>query len=63
MSFVATWVDLEIIILRKVNQTEEDKYHTISYLNPKKKKKIITYKKRKKKKDTNEVICRTETDS
>ena len=28
--FVATWMDLEIIILSEVNQTEKDKYHTIS---------------------------------
>ena len=30
MSFAATWIDLEIIILSEVNQTEKDKYHTIS---------------------------------
>ena len=27
--FAATWVDLEIVILREVNQTKKDKYHTI----------------------------------
>jgi len=26
MPFAATWVDLEIIILREVSQTEKDKY-------------------------------------
>ena len=30
MPFVATWMDLEIIILSEVSQTEKDKYHTIS---------------------------------
>ena len=27
---VATWMDLEDIILSEINQTEKDKYHTIS---------------------------------
>ena len=27
MSFAATWMDLEIIILSEVNQTEKDTYH------------------------------------
>ena len=27
MSFVATWMDLEIIILSEVSQKEKDKYH------------------------------------
>ena len=27
MSFAATWIDLEIIILSEVSQTEKDKYH------------------------------------
>ena len=26
--FIATWMDLEIIILSEVSQTEKDKYHT-----------------------------------
>ena len=26
----ATWMDLEIIILNEVSQTEKDKYHTVS---------------------------------
>ena len=30
--FAATWMDLEIIILSKVSQTEKDKYHTISLI-------------------------------
>ena len=30
MPFAATWMDPEIIILSEVNQTEKDKYHTIS---------------------------------
>ena len=29
MSFAATWMDLEIIILSEVNQTEKDKYYMI----------------------------------
>ena len=32
MSFAATWVDLEIIILSEVSQKEKDKYHMISLL-------------------------------
>ena len=27
MPFAATWMDLEIVILSKVSQTEKDKYH------------------------------------
>ena len=30
--FAATWMDLEIIILSEVSQTEEDKYHMISLI-------------------------------
>ena len=29
MSFAATWMDLEIVILSEVSQTEKDKYHMI----------------------------------
>ena len=29
MSFAATWMDLEIIIISEVSQTERNKYHTI----------------------------------
>ena len=32
MPFAARWVDLEIIILSEVSQTEEDKYHMISLM-------------------------------
>ena len=30
MAFTATWMDLGIIILSKVNQKEKDKYHMLS---------------------------------
>ena len=30
MSFAATWMDLEVIILSKVSQKEKDNYHMIS---------------------------------
>ena len=32
MSFVATWMDLKIIILSEVSETEKDKYHKISHM-------------------------------
>ena len=32
MPFAAIWMDLEIIILSEVSQTEKDKYHTISLM-------------------------------
>ena len=32
MSFAATWMDLEIVILSKVSQTEKDKHHMISLI-------------------------------
>ena len=32
MTFAATWMDLEIIILSKVSQTKKDKYHMISLI-------------------------------
>ena len=32
MPFAATWMDLEIIILGEVSQTEKDKYHMISFI-------------------------------
>ena len=55
MPLAATWVDLEIIILSGVSQTEKDKY--LSY--------DTAYKKMLsgKKNDTNELIYKTETDS
>ena len=30
MPFVATWMNLDIVILSEVSQTEKDKYHMIS---------------------------------
>ena len=30
MPFAATWMDLEIVILNEVSQTEKDKYHMTS---------------------------------
>ena len=32
MPFAATWMDLEIIILSEVSQTEKDKYRMISLI-------------------------------
>ena len=32
MPFAATWMDLEIITLSEVSQTEENKYHVISLI-------------------------------
>ena len=32
MPFAATWMDLEIIILSEVSQTEKDKYHLMSLI-------------------------------
>ena len=32
MPFVVTWMDLEIVILSEVSQTEKDKYHMISLI-------------------------------
>ena len=31
-AFSATWVDLEIIILYEVNQSDKDKYHVMSLI-------------------------------
>ena len=51
MPFAATWMELEIIILSEVSQTEKGKYHIISLI-------CGIYKN-----DTNELIYRTEVDS
>ena len=32
LSFAATWMDLEGIILSEINQTEKDKYYIISLI-------------------------------
>ena len=32
MSFAATWMDLEIIILGEVNQKDKEKYHMVSLI-------------------------------
>ena len=32
MPFAATWMDLKIIALSEVNQTEKNKYHMISLI-------------------------------
>ena len=52
MPFVATRMDLEIITLSEVSQTEKDKQRIISLIC-----RIL------KKKDTNELVYKTETDS
>ena len=51
MPFATTRIDLEIIILSEVSQTEKDKYHMISLI-------CRIYKN-----DTNELIYKTEIDS
>ena len=32
MPFAATWIELEMIILRGVSQKESNKYHVISFM-------------------------------
>ena len=32
VSFAITWMDLEIVMLSKVNQKKKDKYHMISLI-------------------------------
>ena len=51
MPFTATWMDLEIITLSEVSQTEKDKYHMILLIC-----RIF-------KNDTNELVYKTEIDS
>ena len=46
-------MDLEIVILSKVSQTEKEKYSDIPYM----------WNLKKKKNDTNELTCKTERDS
>ena len=50
MPFAETWVDLEIVILSEVSQTEKEKYHMILLICG-----IFN--------DTNEHIYKTEMDS
>ena len=50
MPFVATWMDLEIVILSEVSQTEMDKYRMISLI-------CGIFKN-----GTNELIYKTETE-
>ena len=51
MPFAATWMDLEIVILSEVSQTEKDKYYILSLTCE-----IL-------KNGTNELIYKTEIDS
>ena len=51
MSFEAAWMDLEVVILSEISQTEKEKYHNIPY--------IWNLKGN----NTNELIFNTETDS
>ena len=32
MTFAATWMDLETLMLNEVNQTKKEKYHMISFI-------------------------------
>ena len=51
MPFVATWINLEIVILSEVSQTQKDKYHM-----------ILIYVESKKK-DINKLIYKTKVES
>ena len=37
IAFAATWIDLEIVILSEVSQTEKEKYRILLYVESKKK--------------------------
>ena len=51
MPYAATWMDLQIVILSEVSQTEKEKHHMTSFICG-----IL-------KNHTNELIYETETDS
>ena len=51
MPFAATWMNLEIVILSEVSQTQKDKYHM-----------ILIYVESKKK-DINKLIYKTKVES
>ena len=50
MSFAATWIDLEIVIMSEISQTEKDKNHMIL---------LICGIFKKKKSGTNKLIYKT----
>ena len=41
MSFAATWIDLEIVIMSEISQTEKDKYMILLICRILKKKKMV----------------------
>ena len=51
--FAATWIDLELVILSEVSQTQKDKYHMI----------LLTRGIKKKKTSTNKLLYKTEVES
>ena len=54
MSFAATWVDLEMVLLSGISQVEREKYpYDSTYM----------WNRKKKKKNTNELIYKTEIES
>ena len=52
MPFVASWVDLQNMILSEISHTQKDKYHDITHM----------WNLISKKKDTNELAYKTEAD-